>query len=235
MNLKEQLRTTTTINPAISALAIFVSSLGWSTALLAAPVDFRLTARSAPSGFDTSMTVPASQSNFPLESSIFLEIWIQTTDPGGLSSASLDLSFDPTLVTGLGITPTAVFSELLNGTLDNGVGLIDDLSGSHLGPCTDAVAVSPNWARLAVVEFSANNDGMVLFGGAPTGSVVYGTAICGAGDIDPATITFDSLAVAVGNAGIPAASTWGLIVLSVLIMTAGTLAIGRRRHVRTVW
>jgi hypothetical protein len=173
--------------------------------LQAEPAEFRLTALPAPSASDVSTTVPASQTEFEVGASIFLEVWVQTTEDAGLSSASVDLSYDSTLATGLAISPTAIYAELLSGTIDNGSGVVDDLSGSHLGPCTDAVGVSPNWARLAVVEFSADADGQLVIDSAATGSPVYGTAICGVGDIDPGTIIFDSVAVTIGDPGVPAA------------------------------
>ena len=160
---------------------------------------------------------------------LFLEVWVQTTDPNGLSSGSLDLSFNPSLATAVGITASSVFPELTHGTIDNAGGQVDDLSGSHLGPCTDAVAVTPNWARVAVVEFRADAAGVLLIEGATAGSEVYGTAICGVGDIDPGTITFDSVTVTVGDAAIPAVSTWGLVAMTLLLLVTGTLVVGRRQ------
>jgi len=214
---------------AAAAVGLMIGSGG---PLMAAPTEFRLAALSAPSGSETSASVPASQFNFALGSSIYLEVWVQTTDPNGLSSASLDLTFDPALAGGIAITPTALFSSLTHGIIDNGAGLIDDLSGSHLGPCTDAVAVAPNWARLAIVEFAANAEGVLHLNGAPTGSVIYGTAVCGVGDIDPGSVAYGSVTVSLGDAGIPAASTWGVLTMTLLLVIAGTLLMTRRWPVR---
>jgi hypothetical protein len=161
--------------------------------------------------------------------SLFLEVWVQTTDPNGLSSASVDLSFNASLVTGVAITHSSIFSELTHGTIDNASGQVDDLSGSHLGPCSDAVAVAPDWARIAVVEFTADADGVLLIEAAETGSEVYGTAICGVGDIDPGSIIYDSVTVTVGDAAIPVVSTWGLVAMTLLVLIAGTLLLGPKQ------
>jgi hypothetical protein len=192
-----------------------------------AVVDFQLTALSTPGGSDTAATVPASQSSFSLGSSIFLEVWGQTTNPNGLSSASLDLVFNSSLATAVSVTHSSVFSTLTHSSFNNPSGVIDDLSGSHLGPCTDAIAVAPSWARVAVVEFTADADGLLTIQALAAGSPVYGTAICGLGDVDPANISFDSVAVILGDAAIPAASTWGLVVMSLFILVAGSIALRR--------
>jgi hypothetical protein len=192
-----------------------------------AVVDFRLTALTAPSESDTTATVPASQPTFALGSSIFLEVWVQTAISNGVSSASSDLSFNSSLTTAAGVTYSSIFSTLTHSSINNPSGVVDDLSGSHLGPCTDAIGVAPNWARVAVVEFTADANGPLTIQAVATGSPVYGTAICGLGDVDPANISFDSVTVTLGDAAIPAASTWGLAAMSLLILVAGTIALRR--------
>ncbi len=208
-------------------LCMTIVFLALASAAKGAVVDFQLTALSTPSGSDTATSVPTSQPTFALGSSIFLEVWVQTTNSNGLSSASLDLLFNSSLATAVNITHSSVFSALTNSSINNPSGVIDDLSGSHLGPCTDAVAVTPNWARVAVVEFCADTDGPSTIQTAAAGSPVYGTAICGVGDVDPVNIAFDSLTVTVGDAAIPAASTWGLVAMSLLILVVGTIALRR--------
>jgi len=204
-------------------LVILVTAAAASGAV----VDFQLTALTAPSGNDTAAIVPTSQTSFALGSSIFLEVWVQTTSTNGLSSASLDLLFDSSLATAVSVAHSSIFSTLTHSSINNPPGAVDDLSGSHLGPCTDAVAVSPNWVRVAVVEFSADTDGFLTIQAAATGSLVYGTALCGMGDVDPVNIGFDSVAVTVGDAAIPATSTWGLVTMSLFILVVGTIALRR--------
>jgi len=198
-----------------------------ASAASGAVVDFRLTNLSTPSGSDTAATVPTSLSSFAIGSSIFLEVWVQTTNTNGLSSASLDLLFDSSLATAVSVTHSSIFPTLTHSSVDNPSGVIDELSGSHLGPCTDAIAVAPQWARVAVVEFTADADGPLSIQAAATGSLVYGTALCGLGDVDPADIGFGSVAATVGGAAIPAASTWGLVAMSLSILVAGTIVLRR--------
>ena len=209
---------------ALCLLAVFLAA---ASAASGAVVDFRLTALSSPSASDTATTIPESQTSFALGSSIFLEVWVQTTDSNGISSASLDLVFDPSLATAVGVAHSPVFATLTHSAIDNPSGVIDDLSGSHLGPCSDAVAVAPNWVRLAVVEYSVAGDGLLTILAEATESPVYGTAICSVGDIDPANIGFDSISMSVGDAAIPAASTWSLAAMSLLILVAGSVALRR--------
>ncbi len=209
--------------PARVAVVVLVAA----SAANGAVVDFQLTALATPSGSDTAATVPASQPTFALGSSMFLEVWIETANSNGVSSASVDLSFNSSLTTAVSVTHSSVFSTLTHSSINNPLGVVDDLSGSHLGPCTDAIAVAPSWARVAVVEFTANANGALTIQAVAAGSPVYGTALCGLGDVDPANISFDSVTVTLGDAPIPAVSTWGLVAMSLFILVAGTIALRR--------
>ena len=208
--------------------SIFVLMHG-AAETLGAVVDINLVALSAASGSDTASSLPASQSTVAPGSTFFVEVWAQTTHPNGLTSVSLDIAFDSTLATGVSITHAALFSELQNGTIDNPNGLVDDLSGSHLGPCTDAVGVSPNWARVTVIEMSALGEGTLLLESAPTGSPAFGTAICAVGDVDPAEVSFGAIGLHMIEGDIPAVSEWGLLVMGLLVLVAGTLVMPRAR------
>lgn len=209
--------------PLCLTLTTLLSTLPASGAV----VDYQLAALPTPSGSDTATTVPTSQPNFAVGSNIYLEIWVQTTNANGVSSASLDVQFNPSLASAVGVTHSPVFSTLLHSTINNQSGLIDDLSGSHLGPCTDTIAVTPNWARVAVVEFAADANGMLSIQTTATGSAIYGTALCGLGDVNPLDIGFDSVAVLIGDVAIPTTSTWGLITMGLLLLSAGTIALRR--------
>lgn len=199
---------------------------------IAAVVDFQLSTLSAPSALNTAGSVPASQTAFALGASIYLEVWAQTTHPNGLSSASLDISFDSPRVSAATVTHSPMFSTLTHSSIDNGAGWIDDLSGSHLGPCTDVVGVAPNWVRVAVVEFIPNENGPVTFQSISTGSPIYGSAICAVGDVDPAQIAYGSAAVQIGDAPIPAISFWGACVLALGMTIAATLVVRARCDLR---
>ena len=213
---------------AFAATSVFVLMHG-AAETLGAIVDINLVVLSAPSGSDTIASLPASQSTAAPGSAFFVEVWAQTTHPNGFTSVSLDMAFDSTLATGVSVTHTELFSELQNGTIDDPGGLVDDLSGSHLGSCTDEVGVSPNWARVAFIEMSALGEGTLLLESGPTGSPAFGTAICAVGDVDPAEVVFGATILHVMVGDVPAVSEWGMLVMTLLVLTAGTLVFVRRR------
>lgn len=208
--------------------SVFVLMHG-SEKTFGAVVDINLVALSTPSGSDTAASLPPTQSTVAPGASFFVEIWAQTTHSNGLTSVSLDLVYDGSLVDGIGITHTALFPELHSGTIDNPSGLVDDLSGSHLGPCTDEVGVSPNWARVAVIEMSPLGEGALLLESAPTGSPALGAAVCAFGDIDPVGVSFGTISLYITDDEIPAVSEWGLLVMGLLVLVAGTLVMPRVR------
>ncbi len=147
---------------------------------------------------------PTSQNTTFLAGSVFyVEVWAQANDPGGLSSVSLDVSFDPNeiVVTGANAFPfTAgifhgfVFTSLTNGTADNATGKIEQLSGSYVpaGGCTaNPTAVGPvNWSRVAVVEMQAVIDSTPTIAPSGTGSPIFGTAVCGMGNSPETSIQY---------------------------------------------
>ena len=161
--------------------------------------------------------------------SFIVEVWAQTGNIDGLSSVSVDVAFDTGLATVVSVAHSALFFELQNGVIDNTNGFVDDLSGSHFGPCSDHVAVASDWGRVASIEMTADALGSMSITSGPTGSLVFGTAVCGIGDLDPANITYGTVTVIVRNPNIPAVSEWGLIVMSLLVLVVGTLVYKRPR------
>jgi len=157
--------------------------------------EIRLVVLPSASGSDTVTTLPTSSPRFRNDASFVVEVWAQATHANGLSSASADIAFTTALADVTNITHSATFNVLTAGTINNTNGTIDDLSGSHLGPCSDAVAVSPNWARVAILSVTASANGSLSLQTGPTNSAIYGTAICGVGDIADAQIVFGSVSV----------------------------------------
>jgi len=163
--------------------------------VLAQTAEIRLVALPSASASDTVTTLPASSTPFLNDASFVFEVWAQTTDARGLSSVSADIAFTGTLADVTNITHSATFNVLTAGTINNTNGTIDNLSGSHLGPCSDAIAVSPTWSRVAVLNVTAAASGSLSLQTGPTSSAIYGTAICGVGNIADAQIAFGSLSV----------------------------------------
>ncbi len=188
---------------------------------------------------DVVSALSDSQDIFAPGSTIFVEVWAQTSQSNGFSSVSADVIFDPGLARVESVTHTALFSELRNGVIDNVIGLVDNLSGSHLGTCGDQVGVAPNWSRVAIIQLTANAAGTLVLQASGTGSAVFGTALCGLGDLDPATITFGASTVQIFDQNVPTVSAWGLIALTLLIVVTGTLVLSSRlprdQNGRTTW
>jgi hypothetical protein len=172
---------------------------------------------------DTAAALPTTQSYVNEGQPFYCEVWAQTSHASGLSSVSFDLSFDPGIVMATGLTHSVLFSGLTNGAIDNGNGVVQDVSGSHVGPCTDAIGVAPNWARVAIIELNSVGYMATSLQTGPTGMPAFGSAICGVGDIDPAQIQYGGVAVEFGDAEIPTVSEWGLAVLALGVLIAATV------------
>lgn len=157
--------------------------------------DIRLVALPSASASDTLTTLPTSSTQLLNDASFVVEMWAQTTHANGLSSVSADVAFTSALASVNNITHSATFNVLTSGTINNTNGTIDNLSGSHLGPCSDAVGMSPNWARVAILNMTASASGTLVVQTAPAGSPIYGTAICGVGNLADAQIVFGSVSV----------------------------------------
>jgi hypothetical protein len=173
---------------ALCVLAVGGNAFGQSA-------DLRLVALTSPGASDTITTLPASESFLLDDAPFVVELWAQTTHVNGLSSVSADMTFTAALANVTGITHPATFNVLTHAMINNATGSVDDLSGSHLGACTDALGASPNWARVAILDALALGGGSLTFQSGPTGSAVYGTAICGVGDVPDAQITFGAVTV----------------------------------------
>ena len=177
---------------------------------------------------DTTTVLPVPLAEVEVGESFVVEVWARTDDSQGLSSVSTTISFDPTIAVVTGVTHTALFSELLNDDVDNAVGLVVGLSGSHLSTCVDPVGVAPTWARVALIEMQAVGSGSLAVESADTGLPALGTAICGVGDLSPAQVAYGTATLTVTAPPIPTVSQWGLMALTLMLLGAGTVAITRR-------
>ncbi len=125
-----------------------------------AVVDVALRAVSTPTtpeqgGLPTSLTTVCSGDSY------FLEVWVsQNCGADGVAGGSVDLLFDNTLVTADLIDHGSVYSNPSSGTINNGLGVADDVGGATLLP---GVGVTPNWALFARVRVSASGAGIASF------------------------------------------------------------------------
>ncbi len=177
---------------------------------------------------DTTTTLPVAVSQVDSGGSFVVEVWAQTDDPQGLSSVSTTIQFTQSVAMVSGVTHTTLFSQLTGSDVDNVAGTIVGLTGSHLSTCADQVGVTPMWGRVAILDMQAIGSGTLVVASADTGLLAFGTAICGVGDLLPSQVTYGSAALTVAGAPIPTVSEWGLVVLTLMLMSAGTVAILRR-------
>lgn len=180
-----------------------------------------------PGDTTTELAVPLDQVD--LGESFVVEVWATSLDSQGLSSVSTTLRFDPTVAVVTAVVHTMLFSELTRGDVDNAVGLVTGLSGSHLSSCDDQVGVAPTWARVALVEMLAVGPGLLVVESAETGLPALGTAICGVGDLPPSQVAYGSATLTVNAPPIPTVSQWGLMALALMLLAAGTVAKSRAR------
>lgn len=143
-------------------------------------VEVVTTAAATPADFAVSL--PPSQTEYMIGKPVFAEIWVQTDDPHGLQSVSVDFVFDPSIMSVQSLAHTAAFSQFVGGAINNQAGLINDLTGSHppvVPACSDQVGASPNWVRMAIVELLANDGGISSLSVFPADSFLFGTTVCG--------------------------------------------------------
>jgi len=172
---------------------------------------------------DTTTTLPTPVTQVVPGDSFALEVWARTDDAQGLSSVSMNIQFSPAVAVVNTVTHSTIFSELQGGTVDNVAGTVAGLTGSHLSSCADQVGVAPTWARVAVLDMQAVGAGSLVVTSGDTGVLALGTAVCGFGDLLPAQVSYGVATLPVSTTPIPTVSTWGLVVLSLLLLAAGTV------------
>lgn len=212
------------------SVVIFLSI---AVGVASADVTIELVPLSAPGpvGQDQAAALPVPETAIPVGGTTFVEIWAQTTDANGLAQVTTDLSFDPSLLSGVNVTHTALFSVFPCGAagdpfpcvggIDNVAGVIDNISGSHLsGMCADQVGVAPNWARVAIVEMAGTAEGFALLQSSDANDPTFVVSNCGS--LIPPAVQFGSTIITIGQP-VPTVSTWGMIVMTLLLLTGGTL------------
>ncbi|MFH1108834.1 MAG: DNRLRE domain-containing protein [Planctomycetota bacterium] len=159
-----------------------------------------LVPRDTPSPTDTVTVLPTSVTEYLPNDTFFVEVWAQTSEPNGFQSVSADITFNNTVLSGQGITFTPLFNYpgFTNGTINNSIGLVDDLSGSHgitIPPCHDHVGYEPSWARVAIVEMRAETGGVSVLASGDTNNLLWRTGICGLWALDALEIDYGQATV----------------------------------------
>lgn len=137
-----------------------------AVAARAQDLQFNLAAVAAPSSTGTVLELPASIRNVPIGDTFFLELWVSDigTTNSGVSSAYVDLAWPPANTTAVSIDHGTIYDTLPSGAI--APGMVDELGGSALS--ASGVGIQPEWARVAIVELTADNAGDATFTLAPS-------------------------------------------------------------------
>lgn len=176
----------------------------------------------SPTTTNQASTLPNSIAQVGVGNSFYVEFW--ATDSGttntGLVSAYADLDYPENLISCGATTATTLFSLFTDGICEGA--MIDELGGSQLA---GGVGVEPEWARVAYVEFTAIYGGPAEFAFKPAQSE---SSAYNRGLIAPEDIEYGSCAILI-DWPVPATSEWGMLVMAVLLLIAGTLVFMRRQ------
>jgi len=184
---------------------LIVIILAMAAGVSSAQVTIELVPLGTPGPDDQVAIMPMPDATLTVGDTVFVEIWAQTTDANGLSQVTTDLDFDPSLLSGVQVTHTALFNIFPCGAIadscggiDNVSGVIDNISGSHLSAaCVDQVGVAPNWARVAIIEMAATAAGSTLLQSGDAKDPAYVVSNCGS--LDPPVLQFGSATVAIAE------------------------------------
>jgi len=156
-------------------LAVLVTCLCVAVAS-AADVEFRLLAVQTRTPSDRVQVLPTPLTGIGIFQNYYLEIWV--SDIGvlntGITSAYVDLIWDGLRATGKSMDHGTIFVVFPSGSV--GEGQIDELGGSTLNR---GEGIEPQWARVAVVQTSADVIGIVEHSLKPssTGVAAWGRGI----------------------------------------------------------
>jgi hypothetical protein len=160
-----------------------------------------LVALSSPSPGDEVTTLPVTETDFPLGSTFYVEIWTQTTADEGLSAAFLDVTYDPDLLTAASIIHTGAFPLFTGGTIDQPGGRVIGVGGNHSLPCETGYGMPPTWVRAAILQMQADGNGAVTLAGENSTSL-DAMGLCGLlGDVDVSRIAYGEVSIHSGERG----------------------------------
>ncbi|MFQ5494718.1 MAG: hypothetical protein ACE5EX_04995 [Phycisphaerae bacterium] len=175
---------------------------GVSVEVRAPTSQVRLVSLPNPNASDVSSSLPVSQVGFPVGSTFVVEMWAQTDSENGLAQVSADIAFDFARVSAGTIAHSALFNLFTAGSVDNFSGTIDNVSGAHppaVPACSDTVGTSPNWARVATINMTADAVGPLTIQSADANDLIFVMAVCGS-EVAPNTV-FGGAAIAVTQCG----------------------------------
>ncbi len=157
-------------------------------AILAAPVlaqqgqpraTVEVIALNQPSGMQDSidpLAIPGTITHtveLSVGSHVFVEVWVSTPPPNGLTSAYIDLHYNMAFLStsNAGVSLSPRWALLSSGTVNDPAGLIDNLGGSDSDLLGEGV--TPTWSRLATIDFVVTDP--------PVATLVFSSASAGGG------------------------------------------------------
>jgi len=178
---------------------------------LLSAIDVELVALLSQSSSDELATLPTSISQLNPGDTFYVESWIKTVDGSTVEilGGYIDFSYDASIVSGTTIDHGGIYTNLTDGDIDNGTGLIDDLGGAA-GFGSSGMGVD-QWARLGIVTFTADQQGTVVFTAAAGIAKFYRGA-----NIEWADVEFNTPLLSLGVGGAP--SGVGLSIDDVIIV-----------------
>jgi hypothetical protein len=144
-------------------------------------LDFRLIARPSPSAYETTTQLPDSLASVTVGDTYYVEFWV--SDVGslntGVTSAYIDVSWPASLATAHNVDHGSLYIVFPSGTI--APGFLDELGGSTF----NVVGIEPQWARVAVIEVTADAEGAITYTASPsdTGAAAYGRGVIPWGQI----------------------------------------------------
>lgn len=123
-------------------------------------IDVELVAVSTPTSSHQISELPSSLENVSVGNSFSIEVWVQDVlSPGlGITGGYVDVDYTTARTDDLTLDHGGVFTMLLDGSIDDGAGLVDDFGG---GTFTAGVGIEPNWVRLGSIDYSVTDAGPI--------------------------------------------------------------------------
>jgi len=174
------------------SVAFWVLLIGPIQPVGAALIETAIVALDLPSSSSSGDTLPSGKTSFDVGSSFVVEVWVKSLASEGINVAIVDVDYTTLPVDVTNPSVSSNFGVLSQGTVDDPVGLVDELGGGNLGAPDTALNT---WAKLATLTVNAVAEGDADFQVQPSeaGFLLYG----GSSMVDWADVSLDTLTVTI--------------------------------------
>ncbi len=159
---------------------------------------------SAASATDKALALPTALDSTIVGDGFVVELWVKNVDgsPSWISVGGVDVGYATALVDVGALNHGSTYSNLPQGTVDDGAGLVDEFGGGVAPGTTDAQLGTSHWARLGYFAVSATSEGTVQFTPAQASTAMFFRSDP-FGVVDWGNVVFTSGSVAI-NSDVPA-------------------------------